>query len=80
MTKITAILNFVAGLAFTLIGVFALARVTGFLSAAPRDHDALVAWAFMIAGVGLCLIVGGLIHMRRGASQLHGPEMPEDLE
>jgi divalent metal cation (Fe/Co/Zn/Cd) transporter len=79
MTKITAIINLVAGILFALTGVFVLCRSLAFLSDPPRNHDGLVAWAFMIVMVGLCLVIGGVRYVRLGASQLQGPEMPEDF-
>ncbi len=72
MTKLTAIINFVAGILFALIGVFAVMRAAVFLSAAPRDHIGMVAWAFMIIGVGICLVIGGLKRVRLGAGRLQG--------
>ena len=79
MTKITAILNLVGGILFALIGVFVLCRSIGFLSDAPHNHDGLVAWAVTIVVVGVCLVIGGVRQVRWGASQLQGPEMPEDF-
>lgn len=79
MSKITAIINFVAGILFALIGVFAVMRATVFLSAAPRDHVGMVAWAFMIIGVGICLVIGGLSRVRQGTSRMQGPQTPEDF-
>jgi len=79
MNKISAILLFLSGLVFALIGVFVMVRAGAFLSAAPRDHDGLVAWAVMILIVGICLFIGGLGYVRLGANELHGPEMPEDF-
>lgn len=79
MSKITAIINFVAGILFALIGVFAVMRATVFLSAAPRDHIGMVAWAFMIIGVGICLVIGGLSRVRQGTSRMQGPQTPEDF-
>jgi hypothetical protein len=78
MTKFTAILNFVFGIAFALVGLFALARAIAFLSAAPSGHEGLIAWAVMIIFVGVCLVIGGLRHVRFGASRLQGPDVPED--
>ena len=79
MTKIAAFINLIAGVLFALIGVFVLCRSVAFLSAAPRGHEGLVAWASMIVLVGVCLVIGGVRHVRLGASQLQGPGMPEDF-
>ena len=78
MSKIASIINFVSGILFALIGVFAVMRAAVFLSAAPRDHVGIVAWAFMIIGVGICLVIGGLSRVRQGTSRMQGPETPED--
>jgi Na+/H+ antiporter NhaC len=78
MSKLTAIINFVAGILFALVGVFAVMRAAVFLSAAPRDHVGLIAWAFMIIGVGICLVIGGLSRVRQGTNRSQGPETPED--
>ena len=80
MSKLTAIINFVAGILFALVGVFAVMRATVFLSAAPRDHVGMVAWAFMIIGVGICLVIGGLGRVRQGTSRMQGPQGPETPE
>ena len=80
MSKLTAIINFVAGILFALIGVFAVMRAAVFLSAAPRDHVGMVAWAFMIIGVGICLVIGGLGRVRQGPSRMQGPQGPETPE
>jgi len=80
MSKIASIINFVAGILFALIGVFAVIRAALFLSAAPRDHIGMVAWAFMIIGVGICLVIGGLSRVRRVTSRMQGPEGPETPE
>jgi hypothetical protein len=80
MSKITAIINFVAGILFALVGVFAVMRAAVFLSAAPRDHEGMIAWAFMIIGVGICLVIGGLSKVRQGTSRMQGPQGPETPE
>jgi len=79
MTKITAIINFVAGILFALVGVFSVMRAALFLSAAPNGHEGMVAWAFMIILVGVCLVIGGLSRVRKGTNWMQGPQTPEDF-
>lgn len=79
MTKIAAIINFVFGILFALVGVFALCRAVAFLSDAPRDQEGMIAWAIMIAGVGICLVIGGLRQVRFGASRLQDNEVRDDF-
>ena len=79
MSKIAAVINFVFGILFALIGVFALCRAIAFLSDAPSDHEGMIAWAFMIIVVGVCLVIGGLSRVRQVTSRLQEPETPEDF-
>ena len=79
MTKLAAIFNIVAGCVFTGCGAFVVYRTGSFLSAAPRDHEGMVAWAFVLAVVGICVVFSGLGYVRVGANLLWGSdEMPED--
>jgi hypothetical protein len=80
MSKFAAIINFVAGILFALIGVFAVMRAVVYLSAAPSGQEGMIAWAFMIIGVGICLVIGGLSHVRQGTSRMQGPDGPETPE
>ncbi|HEX4139168.1 MAG TPA: hypothetical protein VHY09_02395 [Candidatus Methylacidiphilales bacterium] len=79
MSKLTAIINFVSGIGFALVGLFALMRAVAFLCAAPLGHEGMIAWAFMIILVGICLVIGGLKHVRFGASKMQGPQVPGEF-
>jgi hypothetical protein len=78
MSKFAAFINLIGGLLFALIGAFVIYRTCSFLSAAPRDHEGMIAWAFMIIVMGICLVIGGLRHVFLGLSQMQDAEMPED--
>ena len=72
MPKIAALIHVLAGSAFAVAGGLVVLWCGMFLSAAPRDHVSLVAWAFIIGTVGFYLVVRGIGHVRLGAVRLQG--------
>ncbi len=80
MSKLTAIINLVAGCVFTICGGFVVYRTGAFLCNAPRDHQELVAAAFVINVVGICVTICGLAYIFQAANRLQGNEVPEDFQ
>jgi hypothetical protein len=80
MRKAAALFNLLAGVAFALAGCFVVLRCGWFLTAAPRDHFAMVAWACIICTIGVYLVVRGLGCVRYGVVKLSNQRSPESSE
>src|SRR5262249_36679291 len=80
MRKVAAIFNLLAGVAFALAGCFVVLRCGWFLTAAPRDHYAMVAWAGLICTIGIYLVIRGLGCVRFGVVRLNDRRTSETSE